>query len=95
MTMVCCDTPISRLTSRTIPRLNINTESNGLAVARTLDERASHAADRLVTLIRTLSRGLAERRRRRLDAAALEALPFDMRKDLGWPSRDTAPDIAG
>ncbi|AOG11418.1 hypothetical protein [Agrobacterium sp. RAC06] len=92
MTMVCCDTPLPRPSSRTIPRLNARTDSAGLtAAARTLDERASHAADRLATIIRTLSRALADHRRRRLDAAALEALPFDLRKDLGWPSGDTAP----
>ncbi len=90
MTMACCDTPLPRPVTRTIPRLNARTESVGLtAAARTLDERASHAADRLVTLIRTLSRAIADHRRRRLDAAALEALPFDLRKDLGWPSGDT------
>lgn len=27
---------------------------------------------------------------RRRDEAALEALPFDLRKDLGWPAGDTA-----
>jgi hypothetical protein len=90
MTMVCCDTPLPRPVTQTLPRLNACTDSVGLtAAARTLDERASHAADRLATLIRTLSRAIADHRRRRLDAAALEALPFDLRKDLGWPSGDT------
>lgn len=92
MTMVCCDTPLPRPVTRTIPQLNASIDSVGLtAAARTLDERASHAADRLATMIRTLSRALADHRRRRIDAAALEALPFDLRKDLGWPSGDTAP----
>lgn len=89
MTMVCCDTPLPRPVTRTIPRLNARTDSAYLTAAQTLDERANHAADRLVTLIRTLSRAIADHRRRRLDAAALEALPFDLRKDLGWPSGDT------
>lgn len=90
MTMVCCDTPLPQPVTRTILRLNTRTDSVGLtAAARSLDERASQAVDRLATLIRTLSRALADHRRRRLDAAALEALPFDLRKDLGWPSGDT------
>lgn len=93
MTMVCCDTPISmpisRPVTRTIPRLNATTVRASIAAAGTLDERASHAADRLATAMKALARAFADHRRRRLDAAALEALPFDLRKDLGWPSGDT------
>ncbi|MDZ7872715.1 MAG: hypothetical protein U5N27_05800 [Rhizobium sp.] len=94
MTMVCCDTPISmpisRPVTRTIPRLNATTERASIAAAGTLDERASHAADRLATAIRRpLPAHSPITAAGAWNAAALEALPFDLRKDLGWPSGDT------
>lgn len=80
MTMVCCDTPIPRAE-----------RSRTAAAALTLDERASRAADRLAAAMKAVANAIASHRRRRLDAAALEALPFELRKDLGWPAGDTAP----
>ncbi|PYB75110.1 MULTISPECIES: hypothetical protein [Rhizobium] len=73
MTMVCCDTPITRT-----------------APAATLGAMARRAAGRLATKLNGLARTIAEHHRARRDRAALEALPFDLRKDLGWPAGDTA-----
>ncbi|ODS57270.1 MAG: hypothetical protein ABS40_06920 [Agrobacterium sp. SCN 61-19] len=90
MTMVCCDTPLPRPRSQTSLRLNaITGQANLTAATRTLDERASHAADRFATALKALARAFADHRRQRLEQAALEALPFDLRKDLGWPAGDT------
>ncbi|MCC8933435.1 hypothetical protein [Rhizobium sp. 'Codium 1'] len=73
MTMVCCTAPITR----TAP-----------AVPTTVD-MARRAAAHLATKLNGLAHAIAEDRRRRRDAAALAALPFDLRKDLGWPAGDT------
>lgn len=90
MTMVCCDTPLPRSSSRPIPRMIAGAKRARIAsAASTLDERASRAADRIATAMKVLARAFADHRRQRLDAAALEALPFDLRKDLGWPAGDT------
>jgi hypothetical protein len=90
MTVVYCDTPLRRPRSQTSLRLYaITGQANLTAATRTLDERASHAADRFATAVRVLARAIADHRRRRLEQVALEALPFDLRKDLGWPSGDT------
>jgi hypothetical protein len=72
MTMVCSVPPITR---------------TGPA-APTLGALAKHAAGRLATSLNGLAHNLAEHRRHRRDMAALEALPFDLRKDLGWPAGD-------
>jgi hypothetical protein len=72
MTMVCCDTSISR----TAPAVS------------TPGEMASRAAGHLATKLTGLVNAFAARRRRRLDQRALEGLPFDLRKDLGWPGGD-------
>jgi len=56
--------------------------------APTAGEMAKTAAARLAGQINGVARRLAEQRRRRLERAALEALPFDLRKDLGWPAGD-------
>lgn len=91
MTMVCCDTPLPRSSSRPIPRMIAGAERAHIAsAASTLDERASRAADRLATAMKALARAFGDHRRRRRDAATLEALPFDLRKDLGWPAGDTS-----
>lgn len=73
MTMVCCDTPITR------PELTRIPTPGGMAKA---------AAGRLADSVNRLARGLADGHRRRRDAAALAALPLDLRKDLGWPAGD-------
>jgi len=73
MTMVCSVSPMSP-SATTAPTLA------GLARA---------AAGRLATVVNGLARTVAEHRRRRIDQRALEALPFDLRKDLGWPAGDT------
>lgn len=72
MTMVCSDTSIHR-TAPAFP---------------TVGALAKHAAGRLATSLHGLARAMAKHHRRRLDQAALEALPFDLRKDLGWPAGD-------
>ncbi len=74
MTMVCCDTQITR-TAPAVP---------------TLGDMAARVAGRLATKLHGLANALAESRRRRLEQRALEAMPFDLRKDLGWPAGDTA-----
>ncbi|MBC2773382.1 hypothetical protein H6M51_10935 [Rhizobium sp. AQ_MP] len=74
MTMVCCDSP-------TTP---------SATAAPTLAGIAKAAAGRLATRFDVLASTLADHRRRRLELAALEALPFDLRKDLGWPAHDTS-----
>jgi hypothetical protein len=72
MTMVCCDTPISR-TAPAVP---------------TPGEMASRAAGHLATKLTGLVNAAVAHRRQRRNAAALAALPFDLRKDLGWPAGD-------
>ena len=73
MTMVCATTPITR-TAPAVP---------------TPVDMARRAAGHLATKLNALARAIAADRRRRRDAAALAALPFDLRKDLGWPAGDT------
>jgi hypothetical protein len=58
------------------------------SAAPTPAELAKAAAGRLATSLDGLARAIAAHRRRRLDQKALEALPFDLRKDLGWPAGD-------
>ncbi|MFN7010924.1 MAG: hypothetical protein ACK4PN_12920 [Allorhizobium sp.] len=48
---------------------------------------AASLAASLAALV-AASRALQSWRRRRADARALEALPFDLRKDIGWPASD-------
>lgn len=48
---------------------------------------AAPVAASLAALV-AASRALQSWRRRRADARALEALPFDLRKDIGWPASD-------
>jgi hypothetical protein len=43
---------------------------------------------RLVRSISDLLTRIADAERRRREQRALEALPFDLRKDLGWPAGD-------
>lgn len=73
MTMVCSVSPMTP----------------SATAAPTLAGLAKAAAGRLATSLNGLAHNLAEHRRRRLDQRALEALPFDLRKDLGWPAGDT------
>lgn len=73
MTMVCSVSPMTP----------------SATAAPTVAGMAKAAAGRLANRIDGLACALAEHRRRRLELAALEALPFDLRKDLGWPARDT------
>jgi uncharacterized protein YjiS (DUF1127 family) len=44
-------------------------------------------------ILMTAAHAVNRWRTRRADARALEALPFDLRKDLGWPSADGNPHI--
>jgi hypothetical protein len=51
----------------------------------------SPAIQLALRIVRSLSDGLtrlADARRRRGEQRALENLPFDLRKDLGWPAGD-------
>lgn len=73
MTMVCSVTP------------EIRTASPASMLAATAKAMAGHLAAKL----NRLAQAVAEHRRHRLEQAALEALPFDLRKDLGWPAGDT------
>ncbi|MFN3721352.1 MAG: hypothetical protein ACK4UW_20845 [Rhizobium rhizophilum] len=70
--MVCSDTPITR-TAPAVP---------------TPGDMASRAAGHLAAKLNGFARAIADNRRRRRDAAVLAALPFDLRKDLGWPADD-------
>ncbi len=72
MTMVCCDTEMTR-TARSAP---------------TLAAMAKLAAGSLASHMNGLARSYADRRRMKRDAAALAAMPDDLRKDLGWPAGD-------
>lgn len=72
MTLVCCDTPAIS-SARAAPTLAVLVKA---------------AAGRLATSLNGLARALAAHRRRRLERAALDALPLDLRKDLGWPAGD-------
>ncbi len=49
---------------------------------------ATHLAERAVRFLGELSGKMAAARRRRQEQRALDALPFDLRKDLGWPAGD-------
>lgn len=74
MTLLHYDTPLIR-------HLDAHSQANRLAPAIQLALR----------IVRTLGDGLirlADGRRRRLDQRALDSLPFDLRKDLGWPAGD-------
>lgn len=73
MTMVCSVSPMTP----------------SATAAPTLAGLAKAAAGRLATWLNGLAHAIADHRRRRLDQRALEALPFDLRKDLGWPAGDT------
>jgi len=73
MTMVCSVSPMTP----------------SATAAPTLAGLAKAAAGRLATGLNGLAHTIADHRRRRLDQHALEALPFDLRKDLGWPAGDT------
>lgn len=77
MTMVCSVTPIER-TARSARLPGISTPAALMAAA----------AGGLAAKAHGLIRAMADHRRRHLDARALEALPFDLRKDLGWPGGD-------
>jgi hypothetical protein len=51
----------------------------------------AHALHRMARLVRSISdllTRIADAERRRREQRALEALPFDLRKDLGWPAGD-------
>lgn len=58
------------------------------------DTRISSHAPRMprvanpLGILMTAAHAVNRWRTRRADARALEALPFDLRKDLGWPSAD-------
>lgn len=41
-----------------------------------------------ITILMSAGRAVWQWQQRRAEARALEALPFDLRKDLGWPSAD-------
>ncbi|HCL67463.1 MAG TPA: hypothetical protein DIC56_22035 [Rhizobium sp.] len=63
-----------------------------LATFDTTDSRVSRRHVTISEVFRPLSAaaGRVNRwHRRRLDERAMEAMPFDLRKDLGWPA---APD---
>jgi hypothetical protein len=49
---------------------------------------SAQATRTVVSALGRLFTHLADARRRRLDQRALENLPFDLRKDLGWPAGD-------
>jgi hypothetical protein len=49
---------------------------------------ATRLAQRAVPFLGDLLSRLAEARRHRLQQRALDSLPFDLRKDLGWPAGD-------
>lgn len=77
MTMVCSVTPIER-TARSARLPGVSTPAALMATT----------VGRLAAKAHGLIRAMADHRRRRLDQRALEALPFDLRKDLGWPGGD-------
>lgn len=89
MTMVCSVTPIERtaLTARMPGPLAAGAE-RAAALAPATRATAITAVGRLAAKTRGLLADLAARRHLRLDARALEGLPFDLRKDLGWPAGD-------
>ncbi|MDQ0422988.1 hypothetical protein J2045_004038 [Peteryoungia aggregata LMG 23059] len=72
MTMVCSVSPLSR-TATAAPTPGVMVKA---------------AVGRLANSLEGFACAIAARRRRRLDQAALDALPFDLRKDLGWPAGD-------
>ena len=41
-----------------------------------------------ITILMSAGRAVRQWQERRAEARALEALPFDLRKDLGWPAVD-------
>ncbi len=49
---------------------------------------AKAAVARLANSLQGLARAVAAHRRHRRELKALEAMPFDLRKDLGWPAGD-------
>lgn len=49
---------------------------------------SEQATRTVVSALGRLFTRLAGARRRRLEQRALESLPFDLRKDLGWPAGD-------
>jgi hypothetical protein len=74
MTLLHYDTPLIR-------HPDAHSQANRLAPALQLALR----------IVRSLGDGLtrlADARRRRREQRALENLPFDLRKDLGWPAGD-------
>ncbi len=49
---------------------------------------SGQATRTVVSALGRLFTRLGDARRRRLEQRALESLPFDLRKDLGWPAGD-------
>lgn len=80
MTMVYCETEMTRTALRAPAPAAL-----AKAAAGNLAKRMNRLAQ---TLAHTLVQTLADRRRARRNAAALAAMPDDLRKDLGWPAGD-------
>ncbi|MBW8298813.1 MAG: hypothetical protein K0M60_04360 [Hydrogenophaga sp.] len=54
----------------------------------TLQSRRLPTVAHPLAILMTAGRAVRQWQERRADARALEALPFDLRKDLGWPAND-------
>ena len=74
MTLIHYDTPLMR-------HPDAHSQANRLAPA-------IHLALRIVRSLDDGLTRLSEARRRRREQRALDALPLDLRKDLGWPAGD-------
>jgi|GEM_PF-1074662 len=54
----------------------------------TLQNRRLPTVAHPIAILMTAGRAVRQWQERRANARALEALPFDLRKDLGWPATD-------
>lgn len=54
----------------------------------TLQSRQLPTVTHPIAILMTAGRAVRQWQERRSNARALETLPFDLRKDLGWPAAD-------